>query len=283
MSGIRPRLRPLEVVPEGRGDDARMVLRDRDGWTPPVALPPGAVLLASLMDGTRTLSEIQNDYLALAGLYWPLDDLEQLVRRLDSAFLLDNARFQEFRRPEVQAFLRSRTRPAVGAGVAYPADRFELVSRLDALLGGNRNRVCDGARQSARRLRGVASPAGALSDGNAAYAAAFRRLSEESDADLFVILAACRRPMREPFCLLSKDFETPLGRTSVDRDWIDAFAGHYAALRCASREPLFHDALRHRTETAIELQTVLLQHVFAGPRDFRIVPILLGDLTPAPS
>ena len=76
--------------------------------------------------------------------------------------------------------------------------------------------------------------------------------------------------MRQPFCLTRKDFATPLGNLSADRDLIDAIQS-----RCP--DDLFEDEGVHRSEHSIEFQCLFLRYLYPEPIPLRIVPILSGS------
>jgi AmmeMemoRadiSam system protein B len=73
--------------------------------------------------------------------------------------------------------------------------------------------------------------------------------------------------MRDPFALTRKDSVTPLGPAVVDRGFVEAVASRVGQDYLASE-------LAHRGEHSIEFQAVFLRYLYAGRRDFTIVPIL---------
>jgi AmmeMemoRadiSam system protein B len=103
------------------------------------------------------------------------------------------------------------------------------------------------------------------------YAWAYREVAERSDADCFVVLGTCHAGMEDPFALTLKDYDTPFGPAVVDREFADALAG-----RCGA--DLVGSELAHRSEHSIEFQAVFLRYLFAGRREFTIVPILASFL-----
>jgi hypothetical protein len=103
--------------------------------------------------------------------------------------------------------------------------------------------------------------------GGPAYAWAYRDVAERCPADLFVILGTCHAGMADPFALTFKDYETPLGPAVVDRDFVERLAAR------VGRDG-FGSEGAHRTEHSIEFQAVFLRYLFAGRRDFTVVPIL---------
>jgi len=73
--------------------------------------------------------------------------------------------------------------------------------------------------------------------------------------------------MEHPFALTRKDYETPLGKAPVARDFVEALAAR-------ARQDCFASELAHRAEHSIEFQAVFLRYLYAGRRDIEIVPVL---------
>ena len=107
---------------------------------------------------------------------------------------------------------------------------------------------------------------GAVGYGHA-YGALRAALSQE--ADTFVVFGTSHAPMREPFALCRKAFDTPFGAVAADLDAIDDLA------RSATGFDPYADQFNHKREHSLEFQVVFLKHLLKG-RDFRIVPILAG-------
>jgi AmmeMemoRadiSam system protein B len=105
--------------------------------------------------------------------------------------------------------------------------------------------------------------------GNVSYGWGFKEIIERTDADLFVIVATSHYSGHR-FILTRKDFRTPLGIARTDGRYIDRLVAHYG-------DGLFDDELAHIPEHSIELEVVLLQYLYEGRRDFRIVPLLVGS------
>ncbi|OGU88775.1 MAG: AmmeMemoRadiSam system protein B [Ignavibacteria bacterium RIFOXYA2_FULL_35_10] len=86
---------------------------------------------------------------------------------------------------------------------------------------------------------------------------------------MFVIFGTAHYGNSDLFMLSRKDFATPLGIANTDNEIIDELITELPY------KPSI-DELTHRNEHSIELQVVLLQHIFAD-RDFKILPILTGS------
>ncbi len=276
---LRPRLRPLEIVPVGSKEGLLFTLRDPEGFGRMVVMPYGAVVLAALMDGQHTLAEIQTAFQRQTGVAAPLADVERIVRRLDEAYLLAGQRFDRYRRQEVEAYLNNPLRSASHAGGAYAEEPEALREQLAAFFtcGGGPGSVGSDVIADGPQLCGIVSPHIDLRRGGPTYAWAYKQVAERGKADLFVIFGTAHNPMQQPFCVSRKDFDTPLGVVRTDRQFIDRLVAHLASSVAGQQVDLFEDELVHRFEHSIEFQATFLQYVLDAKREFRIVPVLAGS------
>ncbi|HEX4146019.1 MAG TPA: AmmeMemoRadiSam system protein B [Pirellulales bacterium] len=282
---LRPRLRDVESFPVNRsGGEVLFALRDPDGFAGSIVIPYPAAVLASLMNGDRTLAEIQEQFHRQFGQPVPLEDLEKLVAQLDERLFLENERFRLRWKLEVEQYLNSKVRPAIHAGGAYAAQPEPLLKQLDALflppagpgLPASLGQPA-GRRASGSRLLGVLSPHIDLRRGGPAFAWAYQRLVDESDADLFVIFGTAHSPMRYLFSALRKHFDTPLGTVETDLAFVNRLSANLKELPGGADVDLFASDLAHRNEHSIEFQVLFLQYLLGGRRPFKIVPILTGS------
>lgn len=279
---LRPQLRPVELFPVGSESEQSFVLRDPEGFGQAVVLPLGAALLATLMDGRRTLAEIQADFAQQTGTAVALTTLERLVRDLERARLLETPQFQAYRRRQMAAYLGHPVRPAAHAGGAYASDPEELRADLARLFTaeGGPGPIDPTVRPNGRALRAAISPHIDLHRGGVTFAWAYKWVVEQSQADCFVLLGTAHAPLEQPFSVTRKDFATPLGTVTTDRALIDRLAEHLGSSLAGQQLDLFADELAHRHEHSLEFQAMFLQYVLGGQRPFCIVPILVGSLQP---
>ena len=87
--------------------------------------------------------------------------------------------------------------------------------------------------------------------------------------DTFVLFGTSHAPMREPFALCRKSFDTPLGAALADEAGIDALAAEAVGF-----DP-YADQFNHKREHSLEFQVIFLKHLMNG-RPFRIIPVLAG-------
>jgi len=229
---------------------------------------PG-LLLASLLDGRRDVRAVRAAFVVRCGLQIDEQEVSELVRQLDAAYLLDSGRYRSRFQESVAAFRAAPTRAAAHAGRAYPDEPDELRAFLDArysVEGGPGGRP---AAPSGSSPRALVAPHIDLYRGGHSYAWGYRKLAEREPAELYILLGTCHTPMLKPFAATAKAYETPLGAARADVDFLE---------RLARRAPfdLWADEYSHRTEHALEFQALYLRFLgYAGGADAApIVPIL---------
>jgi AmmeMemoRadiSam system protein B len=253
------------VIPDERFGQA-ILLRDTEGVTSRVAtLPPPLWPILARFTGAHTTAEIATAVSRELGETVPVDLVERLAAQLDEALFLDTPRYRAERARVEQEFLRSTVRPATHAGGAYHADPEKLRRYVEAdCLGRAGKRAKNGA------ARGIIAPHIDPWRGKTGYGHAYSglRAGLAAEVDTFVLLGTSHAPMREPFALCRKAFDTPFGAIECDGDAIDAIA------KSSPFDP-FADLFNHKREHSLEFQAVFVKHLI-GDRGARIVPILCG-------
>ncbi len=271
MSSLeRPKLRPVQPRRVEHQGQVYILLHDATGASSQPFVLAFDVFnhVVRHFDGRSSLSEIQAIVLRQTGMFVALQELREIVSRLDAGMVIEGPTFDAFH----QAYRESRSRPAALAGRSYAATQRALKAQLEQFFVGTDGAgVPSSVTVSARSgLRAILSPHIDFHRGGPVYTWSYRDLVENCDADTFVILGVAHQYCRRRFALTRKDFETPMGVVATDRSYVD----HVASL---AGQEFFEDELSHRTEHSIEFQVVFLQHVLTGIRDFTIVPILVGS------
>lgn len=267
----RPKLRQIEAFPTEVEGKRLIAIRDPAGFTDSVLLLPLPLLdIVSLFDGEHSILEIQEAFMRHRGELLFREEIERVLSMLDENGFLEGPRFAERCRQLEAAFRQTPTRPAVHAGKAYEGDPVALRVQIDGFFTPPDGPDAPGPATSPS-LRAIIAPHIDFHRGGPVYAWAYREVAERSDADCFVILGTCHAGMEDPFALTLKDYDTPFGPAVVDREFADALAG-----RCGA--DLVGSELAHRSEHSIEFQAVFLRYLFAGRREFTIVPILASFL-----
>jgi AmmeMemoRadiSam system protein B len=269
VSPTRPKLRGVEAFPVEHEGQRFIGLRDPSGYTPSVLLLPMPLrAVVGRFDGRHSIDDIQAALLREHGAQVPRESIEDMVRALDEHGFLDSPAFAERQRAIEDAFLAAPRRAAVHAGGAYPGEPDALRTTMRGFFAPPKGPGPIGGPTPGRApVVGVIAPHIDFHRGGPAYAWAYREVAERTDADLFVIFGTCHGGMADPFAITRKDYDTPLGPAVVDRDFVDA-------LTRRAPEDCFASELAHRNEHSIEFQAVFLRYLYAGAREFTIVPIL---------
>ncbi len=270
------------MFPHGPESEGSYVLRDPRGFARTVVLPPVAAILVSFMNGKRTLDEIRIEFQRAVGQRIDVVEIEKLVAQLDELYFLDSLRFATYEMREAEDYLELEVRPAAHAGGAYHGEVTGLREQLGDLFtreGGPGLLPWEGTATNGfhveSNLCGVMSPHIDFHRGGSSFAWAYDRVVTESQAKLFVILGTAHTPLKSFYSVSRKDFDTPLGTACTDREFVDGLAK-----RLGNPDNIFRDEMPHRHEHSIEFQTLMLQYVLGGRRDYAIVPILVGSFHP---
>ncbi len=271
----RPALRPVESVVVPDAEHGRvLVLRDTQGITDAHAMiPPTLVPIVARFTGELTCAAIAKAASKELGEDVPVAAVVSLAAQLDKALFLASDTFERAREKVEHDFRAATVRPPSHAGGAYHADATELRAYVErSCFARARARQPKPAEPRVPRphLVGLIAPhidpwRGAVGYGHA-YTALADSLSD--DADTFILFGTSHAPMKEPFALCRKSFDTPLGAMEADLEAIDALAA-------TARFDPYADELNHKREHSLEFQAVFLRHVL-GTRRARIVPILAG-------
>lgn len=259
----RPRLRPALAASPAPAEPGVFWLHDRQRITHRFArVLRHEIAWAQLFDGQTTFHQI-HARITGQGFDVTVDHVVELARRLDSALLLDS--------PALASYFTGPVREPSCIG-AYPGDPDELRATLDGLF--TESGLPSGPPpKDDRGLRAILAPHMDYGRGGQVYGHAFKELHDRSAARLFVIIATSHYSP-ERFTLSRQSFRTPLGVAPTDTAYVDRIADAFG-------EGAFADPLSHYPEHSIELEVVLLQHLYAGKRDFRIVPLLVGSFADA--
>jgi hypothetical protein len=267
-----PKLRPVEVFPLQDRGRRSVVLRDpSDPSLSPLMLSDGAVQILMLLDGQRSIGEL-NAALLLRGASIPESQLRSFLQRLDEGGYLEGPRAAHHFGERKAAFQALPLRPAVHAGGAYAGTPAELQRQLEAgYLDGNGPGALPGSPVTPL-LRGVIAPHVDLHRGAPTYSWAYKALAEAEPAELYVILGTCHTPVEGHFAGTRKPYDTPLGAVPADTGFLDKLEREWG-------HDLFAGEFSHSGEHSIEFQAVYLRVLgLAGDSAAPIVPILCDSL-----
>jgi AmmeMemoRadiSam system protein B len=259
----RPKVRFVNVQPIVHEGKELIMLADMEGITEsPLVVSRDVLFLISLMDGTRTLRDLQEAYMRRFGSLIFMERLEEIIELLDKHLLLQNERFESHLQTLKERFEAESERRPFHAGKSYPAEREELLRYIRGFLS-------DHSTAEVGRLRGIFSPHIDYRRGGHVYGSVYGYL-KGVEAQLIVILGTSHKPTDRLFSVSSKDFLTPLGR-------LTNLLSMRPELRAWSFFQVSMDEWPHRTEHSIELQLPFIQY-FLGERQIQILPILVGAI-----
>jgi AmmeMemoRadiSam system protein B len=263
-----PRLRPIEAFPAVVDGREVICLRDPSGLTGAVlAVPRPVVEILALLDGTRSIRDVQAELMRRQGALVPSEVLEGLVDALDRHLFLEGERLEAERARLVGEFQASPVRAAVHAGQAYAGDAAALAAELEAFFV-HPDGPGPAGPPGPPGLTGLIAPHIDFHRGGPTYAWAYKRVAEACAADCIIVFGTAHAGLDgHPFAATRKPYDTPLGPMPVDDEVLQALA---------RRAPgdLFAAEPAHRAEHSIEFQAVCLRYLFRDRDDVRIVPIL---------
>ncbi len=251
-----------------RGGDRVLLLRDTQGIAEDhVALPLPIAPIVGRFDGTMTCAEIARQVSLELGEEVPAALVADLASDLEARLFCHGPAFNAAKRKAARTFERAPVRPPSHAGGAYHAESRMLVEYIDRSCLGQ---ATPARRRSDAKLVGLVAPhidpwRGAVGYGHA-YGELRRALPERTRT--FVLLGTSHAPMKQPFAICPKAFDTPLGALPCHTE-----ATKHLAER--ARFDVHEDLMNHKREHSLEFQAVFLKHLL-GEREARIVPILAG-------
>jgi MEMO1 family protein len=259
-----PKLRWIEVVPTTHEGRNVFVVRDPEGLTDNALIVSRDVLyLLSLMDGTRTIEEIQAAYLKTAGSPLPSDRVVSVIETMDEHYLLLNERYKAHLTHLKEEYLSSPFRQAYLAGRSYPGNAEELRTFLSEML------MKGDDVKDVPAVKGMVVPHIDYGRGVEVYAPVYRYLPKEENT-LFVIFGTCHKPAPGAWNISLKDLRTPLGLVRS--------AGKVGELIRQDRLLKdYVDEWPHRNEHSIELQIPVIQFLMEE-KPFEVLSILTGSL-----
>jgi len=260
-----PKLRAVEAQPT---QENMICLRDPQGFSDKLLLiPPALFYVVSMFDGRHSVPDIQAAYTSRFGELLLSEKVREIIDQLDDALFLDSERFQQARLKAVEDFRAAELREATHAGLSYETKPAELEQQLEGLFAAADGPGLPDTAHPSGRLRALIAPHIDLRRGGRCFAASYAELARGSRARSFVVLGIAHVPTKHPFVLTAKDFQTPFGRVTTDRAFLEELSSH-------CRTDFFEDEFCHRSEHSIEFQVLFLQYLYRNDENLSIVPIL---------
>jgi AmmeMemoRadiSam system protein B len=259
----------LEFFPVYHAGEQLILIKDHLGLVEEGKAVPFALYeIMALLDGTRTIRDIQTTLMRCrGGVLVGHEEVERLVSLLEASFILDTESYRRSKDEIVAAFSAQPLRPCSHCGRSYPNQPDELRKMLEEIL----------AKQAApmprpeTRVVAVIAPHIDLGVGTQVYSSAYQWLKQTSPSKI-VVLGVGHQLVDGLFCLTEKDFQTPLGIVKNDRQGVKR-------LRQAGDRLISGNDFVHRSEHSLEFQVIFFQHLLAEG-SYDIIPILCGPVSP---
>jgi AmmeMemoRadiSam system protein B len=259
-----PKVRWVEAHPIVQDGKELILIRDIEGITEQALIVSNEVaFMISLMDGTRALRDIQEEYMRVCGELVYLEHIQGLVDALDTHLLLHNEHYMDCLAQMRDEYASAPVREPFLAGKSYPANRMELLMFLDEMF-----KEADGKRYEGKEITGILAPHIDYSRGMEVYRETYSHL-RSVEKPLIIVLGTCHRPTAGIWSISVKDFSTPL-------NVIRHPEGLCRLIRKNDMLKRYIDEWPHRSEHSIELQLPLIQ--FMARHDFEMLPILTGSM-----
>ncbi len=261
----KARVRWLDIVPTVQAGREVFVIRDPEGITDKALMVSRDVLfLLALMDGTRSVTDMQAEYMRKWGVLMYTERIASVIQTMDEHFLLMNERYECQVCRLKEEYGARPLRESYLSGRSYPADREELVKLLDRMM------IRHGEESGGGEVvKGMLVPHIDYERGVEVYVPTYRRLPRR-DNTLFVIFGTCHKVAPRVWNIAVRDLNTPLGRVRSAGE-IGTLLAEDSVLRD------YIDEWPHRNEHSIELQIPLIQFLM-GERPFEVLSILTGSL-----
>jgi MEMO1 family protein len=263
---LRPRLRDIiDVQPIVHAQQPYLLLRDvLDLSQKHLLIPRRLAPLLGLCDGSRDIVALQASLLIRFGVQVARDEIDQIIRALDDACLLDNKRFQNAQKQALLDFRQAAFRAPACTPHVYPDDPSELNKLLESYLTQVRS-IHPVPGQAP--VRGVVSPHIDYDRGGPVYARTWLEAEPACQtADVAVIFGTDHHG-NELFTLTYQHYATPYGLLPTDQQAVQVLA------EAIGEDRAFSGELRHRKEHSVELAAVWLHHLRGGePID--LIPVL---------
>lgn len=264
-----PRLRLIDTKPIDYEGARYLLLRDPLGLNEDTLLVPQPLIpLLAMCDGTRNPAAIRGALAIRFGLFLSVQRIEEFLRTLDEALLLDNDRSRRARASAAVAFRQSSFRQPASAGASYPEDPGELAQYLQGYLDTANGK----ASPSNKLVRGIVSPHIDYERGGPVYAQVWGQATRSvKDADLAIIFGTDHYSEGYPISLTRQNYATPFGTLPTNTAIVDELAD------VLGTEEAYAGELHHRKEHSIELAAVWM-HYIRDRKPIELVPILTGSL-----
>jgi AmmeMemoRadiSam system protein B len=258
---LMPRLRPVEAKAVDMDGKLGFALTDPTGLAESsIMVSEAALFVLSKFDGRHRLAAIREDFERRFHQEIGTSTLADMVDGLRKARLLGGDEFERYYASLVEAYRSGPTRMMHAAGELGLDKNPEEI--IQGILTVSPSVTVPG------KVLGIVAPHLDYPRGAPCYSAAYSALLNRPAPERIVILGTNHFGQASSTVVTGKDFETPLGTTPCDREFIDRLELCCGDLRA-------HE-LDHQREHSVELQLLFCQHIW-GAEAFKMVPVLCPD------
>ncbi len=267
-----------DIIPEIRDDlniettsiegINHIVLIDEYGYAQEPAVF-GEILLVILqqIDGKITFEDLHGWVKENINSNLTIDTIKNPIEELISRGFFKTEDYFEFKDNFNKELNSGTTRFPICAGTSYSNDKEKLEKEIDDIFAAQ---FVDGYAQNAKAIIAPHIDFRIGDEAHKVYASAYHAI-KDSDPDIVIILGTCHRYSNAHFMLTNKNYLTPLGEAQTNKDIVKYLLDN------TNNQIAIIDEMAHLTEHSVELQTVLLQRIFAE-KDITYVPVLTGSL-----
>ena len=264
----QPKLRVLQPTWVQHNGGQYIDLRDPLGIASKgVLIPQQVAPLLTLIDGSRTIESLRHGFALRSGIQLTANQLDELVRSLDSALLLEGDTFNRAYQAAINRYRRRKSRAPSHAGHVYPSTRPGFKEMISGYVDNIDH--TESFEKPVGELVGMVSPHIDYARGGASYARLWESCkSDLQDIDIAIILGTDHHGGLGKLSPTRQNYRTPYGVIPTARDIVDGLAKTLG-------QSAYTEELHHLQEHSIELAVVWLHHYFQ--RALPIVPILCGS------
>ncbi|MDR2018370.1 MAG: AmmeMemoRadiSam system protein B [Syntrophobacterales bacterium] len=260
----KPKLRWIDASPFDHEGTEMILLKDTEDIADhSLIVSKHAAFLLSLMDGTRTVEELKDEYQRTLGQIIEIEQVLGLVEAMDLNLFLMNDRFVSHFLRLKDEYEKAGVRESCLAGKGYPGERDELLAFLDRMLSTGEVPEPEG------EVTGILAPHIDYGRGGYVYRRVYRYL-KGAEKPLIVLLGTCHAFTQDMWNISEKDFATPIGIMPNSPELCGMIKARRELSKCVKEWP-------HRREHSIELQLPIIQFMTAGHK-IEILPILTGSM-----
>jgi len=266
---IPPLRRDLQIIPIKENGQTYLYFHDERGHaTSEFALRRDAGQLLSLFDGQKSINDLEPHL----GKSVSKDDLLQFVQLLDKNCVLASDYFKQHAESIEAEYETSTVHQSVTAGTSYPADPSELKKYLDEAFVKYTDENFTPIESAKALYAPHIDPRVALDS----YVKAFAPIRDLKPKRVIMLATSHYAGLypdlyqNDPFILINKDFEMPLGTIPRDQQAIEDFQNANTDMGISS-----HDRA-HRMEHSIELHLLFLSYLW--DHEYEIVPFVIRGL-----